>query len=58
MKTKHRCLVRPWGKGVPHFKNKKKVIVMACDVLNEIFCANVSQPTMIPKKKINYKALK
>ena len=37
------------------------MLVMACDVLNQIFCANVSQPTMIQKKrekKINHKALK
>ena len=40
------------------FLFKNKVLVMACNVLNQIFCANVSQPTMIPIKKINYKALK
>ena len=34
---------------------------MASNVLNQIFCANVSQPTTIPQtkeKKINHKALK
>ena len=50
-KKKHPCLVQPWGKGVPFLFLEKEKLVMAYDVLIQIFCANVSQPTMITFKK-------